>query len=87
MSFEVDGKTLYRVEVEQTMVAYFHVLADSDEDAQADARVLTENLDDDEWQYAKPDLHVFPANFEPADNDWYWTGGDDGDTEFWQRAK
>ena len=80
---EVNGKKLYRVDVEETRRTSYWVLAEDKEAAQFDAN----NLDVDEWDDVDTDALVWAPSQGPSDYDPVWTGGPQGAWREWQEVR
>lgn len=80
---EVNGKKLWRVDVEETRSAVFYVLGDDREAAKKDAQALGEQIESDEWDDVETDVSTMPARSEPFPNQMVWSGGDKGEYLTW----
>lgn len=78
---EIDGKRLFRVDVEERRTAVIYVVADDLAAAKADASVLGHELE--EWDDFDTDIGTAPAYIEPRSGQPVWTGGENGDFRYW----
>lgn len=79
---KVDGQRLYRVDVEERRSSTFYVLANSQAEAETDAKVLGGELE--EWdEIEEIDITTVPAATEPDDeHQVVWAGGEGG--QWWE---
>lgn len=79
----IDGQRLYRVDVEERRSSTFYILANSQAEAEADAKVLGGELD--EWdEIEEIDITTVPATDEPdGDHQEVWVGGETGQWRGW----
>ena len=78
-----DGRPLWRIDVYEERSAVLYVLADSQEDAEADAKELKEQIESYEWDHMENDCVVRRATRPPEPATRVWTGGPEGNDVAW----
>lgn len=82
-----DGRQLWRVEVTEQRTGFIYVLADTEEQARADADELVSGYRSSDWDDIETDHWVARAEEEPALDRWVWTGGPQGDDKPWSELR